>query len=113
MLLEMLVALAIFSLAALALIRLQAVAVRSAADLDDRQMARITAHNLMVDAQTSPDILAPGESRGEVQNGGRTWHWVRRVSRTGEGGLLRVDLSLRSKDEATATALSFLRENPS
>ena len=53
-LLEMLVALAVFSLAALALVRLQGVTLRTAADLDSKALGQIVARNLMVDVQSDP-----------------------------------------------------------
>lgn len=112
-LLEMLVALAVFSLAALALIRLQAVTVRTAADLDDRQMARIVARNLMVDLQTSPDNLATGDKDGTVENGGRAWHWRQKVAKTGEEDVVRVDISVESGRAGSSPAvLTFLKVQP-
>lgn len=109
-LLEMLVALAVFSLAALALVRLQAVAVRTAADLDERQMAGLVAHNLMVDVQTSPDMLVAGDSQGELVNGGRRWRWARRVSKTGDEAVYRVDIRVEGAGLAASPAvLTFLK----
>lgn len=112
-LLEMLVALAVFSLAALAMIRLQAVAVRTTADLDQRQMARLVAHNEMVDLLTSPDVLATGEQEGKVSNGGRDWHWQRKVSKTGDRDVVRVDLRVTGAPDASPAVLTFLRAQPS
>lgn len=112
-LLEMLVALAVFSLAALAMVRLQAVAVRTTADLDQRQMARLVAHNEMVDLLTSPDVLATGEQRGKVSNGGREWQWERKVSKTGDQDVVRIDLRVTGGADASPAVLTFLRAQPS
>ena len=112
-LLEMLVALAVFSLAALALVRLQAVTVRTTADLDDRQLARIVAHNLMVDLQTSPDMPATGDKDGTVENAGLTWRWDRKVSKTDEDDVIRVDIRVESGRAGTSPAvLTFLKVQP-
>lgn len=109
----MLVALAVFSLAALALIRLQAVTVRTTADLDERQLARIVARNMMVDLQTSPDPVTLGEEDGSVENGGRTWRWDRRVSRTDEEDVFRVDIRVESaRAGASPAGLTFLKAQP-
>lgn len=106
----MLVALAVFSLAALALIRLQAVSLRGAADLDERQMARIVAHNLMVEAQTEPGPLARGKSDGTLENGGRQWRWQQEVSATDASDIVRVDVRVTSADGGGSPAvLTFLR----
>lgn len=109
-LLEMLVALAVFSLAALALIRLQAVSIRTTADLGERQMAGIVAHNLMVEAQTAPDVLATGESDGVLENGGRRWQWNRSVSATDMADIVRVDVRVTGANgEGSPAVLTFLK----
>jgi len=113
-LLEMLVALAVFSLAALALIRLQAVSIRTTADLAEHQIARIVAHNLMVEAQSNPAPLTVGERDGEIENGGRQWRWEQKVSASGEADIMRVDVRVVSADAASASpaVLTFLKAQP-
>lgn len=110
-LLEMLVALAVFSLAALALIRLQAVSIRTAADLDARQLAEIVAHNLMVEAQTEPGPITIGKSTGRLDNGGRSWNWAQTVSKTDDPKLVRVDVRVNGA-EGMSAMLSFVRAQP-
>ncbi|MGD9812093.1 MAG: type II secretion system minor pseudopilin GspI [Sphingobium sp.] len=109
-LLEMLVALAVFSLAALALIRLQAVTLRTTADLDERQLGGIVAHNLMVDAQTTPDPLTMGDSEGSVENGGRQWRWTQKVAVTDAADIVRIDVRvLPASGSGSPAVLTFLR----
>ena len=108
-LLEMLVALAVFSLAALALVRLQGVTLRTAADLDSKAMGQIVARNLMVDVQTDPVPPSIGEEDGEVSNGGRRWRWSRMVKPTDDRRLLQVDLTVDGQPGASPVALSFVR----
>src|SRR3546814_3247310 len=74
-LLEMLVALAVFSLAALALIRLQSVTLHTAADLDGKTLGQIGGHNLMMEIQTDPARPSIGKDVGEIENGRRKWGW--------------------------------------
>lgn len=108
-LLEMLVALAVFSLAALSLVRLQGVTLRTAADLDSKAMGQIVARNLMVAVQTDPVPPTVGEAKGDVANGGRQWRWTRTVSATGDKRLLRVDLTVDGQPGASPAVLSFVR----
>lgn len=108
-LLEMLVALAVFSLAALALVRLQGVTLRTAADLDSKALGQIVARNLMVEAQTDPAPPSIGEQDGEVENGGRRWHWSRSVRATDDKRLLQVDLTIDGQPGASPVVLSFIR----
>ena len=108
-LLEMLVALAVFSLAALALVRLQGVTLRTAADLDSKALGQIVARNLMVEVQTDPLPPSIGEADGDVTNGGRRWHWSRVVKPTDDRRLLQVDLTVDGQPGASPVALSFVR----
>ena len=57
-LIEMLVALAIFSLAALALLRLQGATVTTTGQLQDQALAQIVARNIAVEALTDPPKTA-------------------------------------------------------
>lgn len=108
-LLEMLVALAVFSLAALALVRLQGVTLRTAADLHGKAVGQIVARNLMVEAQTDPAPPSLGREEGDVENGGRRWHWTREVKATDDKRLLQVDLTVEGQPGASPVALSFVR----
>lgn len=108
-LLEMLVALAVFSLAALALVRLQGVTLRTAADLDSKALGQIVARNLMVEVQSDPLPPSVGEDDGEVANGGRTWRWHRIVKPTDDQRLLQVDLTVDGQPGASPVVLSFVR----
>ena len=108
-LLEMLVALAVFSLAALALVRLQGVTLRTTADLDSKALGQIVARNLMVEVQTDLAPPAVGEEAGDVDNGGRRWHWRRVVKATDDPRLLQVDVTVDGQPGASPSALSFVR----
>ncbi|MBB6122701.1 type II secretion system minor pseudopilin GspI [Sphingobium subterraneum] len=112
-LIEMLVALAVFALAALALLRLQAVSLRTASELDERQMAQIVAHNLMVERLTDPALPPLGQRQGDSQNGGRRWHWTESVSAGGAPDVVRVDVVVEAQGSGSSRAtLSFLRGQP-
>lgn len=108
-LIEMLVALAVFSLAALSLLKLQGVSLRTAADLDARVVADVVAQNLAVEALTDPVAPAIGRSGGVRTNGGRNWRWTRLVSATPDATLLRVDLVVQGDAPAARSALTLVR----
>ncbi len=105
----MLVALAVFSLAALALVRLQGVTLHTAADLDSKAMGQIVARNLMVEVQTDPAPPSLGNEEGDVDNGGRRWHWTREVRATDDKRVLQVDLTVDGQAGASPVVLSFVR----
>lgn len=107
-LLEMLVALAVFSLAALALVRLQGVTLRTAADLDSKALGQIVARNLMVEWRTDPQPPTMGETQGAVTNGGRQWRWTRAVKATDDARLIQVDVVVQGAS-GSPSMLSFVR----
>jgi len=111
-LLEMLVALAVFSLAALALIRLQSVTIRTAADLDSKVLAQFVARNLMVGWQTDPQPPSLGEAKGEVENAGQRWHWTREATKLDDPRLMRVDVRVEGEKTPAPAVLTFVRAVP-
>lgn len=110
-LLEMLVALAVFSLAALALVRLQGVTLRTAADLDVKTLGQIVARNIVVETQTDPQPPPLGEAQGDVTNGGRQWHWTRMAKTTDDKRLVQIDVTVepRGGGSGSPSVLSFVR----
>ncbi|OYY69729.1 type II secretion system minor pseudopilin GspI [Sphingomonas sp. 28-63-12] len=104
-LIEMMVALAVFSLAALALIRLEGATIRSAGILDSTLLASMVAHNVAVETVTEAQPPVTGESRGLEDNGGRSWSWRRVATPIGDQGVMRIDVSV---SDATGTVLGHL-----
>ena len=91
-LLEIMVALAIFSLAALAMVRLQGYSVRSTAVLGDSGMAWQVARNLAVERLSDPAPPVIGDKKGEEVNGGQNWDWTVSTQKTDDARLLRIDI---------------------
>lgn len=91
-LLETLVAFAVFSLGALALINLTGENTRSAAHVETRVLAGIVADNRAVEALSLPFPPAYGDTEGQVELGRRGWTWRQSVSRTPDPGMVRIDV---------------------
>lgn len=108
-LIEMLVALAIFSLAALALLRLQGGTLRSTAQLQGGIVAGIVARNLVVEALTDSAPPALGRSSGAETNAGFRWNWTRTVGRTGEARLQQVTVTVTDEAGRQAATLTAFR----
>lgn len=108
-LIEMLVALAIFSLAALALLRLEGATVSNTARLQDQAMAQIVARNIAVETMTDPAPPSLGQESGEVENGGRRWAWTRLVALSPEPRIQMVTISVRSQAGPEAVTLTIFR----
>jgi general secretion pathway protein I len=99
-LLEIMVALAIFSLAALAMVRLQGYSVRSTADLGESSLAWQVARNVAVEILSDPAPPTLGETSGEETNGGLNWRWSAESSKTDDARLLRVDIRVTGTGRA-------------
>jgi general secretion pathway protein I len=109
-LIEMLVALAVFSIAALALIRLNAATVRTSADVATRTLGQIVAQNIAAETLTDPAAPSIGRAVGTVENAGRSWIWARATSRTADPAILRIDITVTDPQRRFAGALSIARK---
>lgn len=108
-LVEMLVALGIFSLAALALLRLGVATAVQSARLEDQALAQIVARNIAVEALSDPVPPAFGELRGETANAGRRWRWTRRTGRSPEARIQQIKIEVEGVGGPGAAALTVFR----
>jgi general secretion pathway protein I len=108
-LLEMVVALAIFALAGMALLRLEGATLTQSAQLADRAMGQTVARNLAVEILSDPALPAFGTANGEAVNAGRRWRWQRDVTRTGDVRIARVDIVVTDEAGHPAGRLSLAK----
>ena len=112
-LIEMLVALAIFSLAALALLRLGGASATNSASLTDQAIAQTVARNLAVETLTDPQPPAFGASQGDAVNAGRRWRWTRTVSRSPEARIQQIEILVQPEAGGPGRAsLTIFRRGP-
>ena len=97
-LIEMLVALAVFSLAVLALLNLSGENARTAAVVQDQVLAGVVADNRAVEAMLLPLPDLASAAEGLEQAGGMDWRWRRTLSDTGDAGIVRVDVEVGHGD---------------
>lgn len=108
-LVELLVALALFALAALALIRLQGAGVAGVHRLEARMLGQVVARNIAYGALLSRAPPPLGRIEGQERNGGRDWRWQRIVARAAEPGMIRVEVRVTSADGQDAGRLVIFR----
>jgi general secretion pathway protein I len=108
-LIEVMVALTVFGLAALALIRLEGATIRGAATLDRTLMAQMVARNVAIEAVTEGQAPAPGQTRGVEVNGGLRWTWTRAVTPTGNAQVVRVDVAVADAQGRVLSRLTMVR----
>jgi general secretion pathway protein I len=107
-LIEMLVALAIFSLAALALLRLEGATVSNTGRLEEQAIAQIVARNIAVETMTDPVAPAFGRTGGQVVNAGRAFAWTRDTGRSPEPRIQQIAIAV-SGPTASASLVIFRR----
>jgi general secretion pathway protein I len=108
-LLEMLVALAVFSIAALALLRLDAVSLATATDLKAREGAILVAENEAARIATDPAPPPLGNATRRLVNGGQSFVVGQAVTPTPDQRLVRVDLAVRGESVPAIVRLTFIR----
>jgi general secretion pathway protein I len=108
-LIEMMVALAVFGLAALALVRLIGISVTSEQQIAARTIGQVTAQNLAVEWMTDPAPPALGKSAGAISNGGVPMRWQREVKKTADSRLIRIDVVVVDRSGKPQGRLSFAR----
>jgi general secretion pathway protein I len=108
-LIEMLVALAVFSLAALALLRLEGATVSNTARLQDQAVAQIVARNIAVETLTDTVPPAFGRETGQAVNAGRSWGWTRITAKSPEPRIQMITISVQSRSGPEAATLTIFR----
>lgn len=105
-LVETLVALAVFSLAALALLNLAGENTRSAARVETRTLGGIVAENLAVEVMIAADPPR-GVTSGQVDLAGRTWRWTRTATDTDEPDITRIVILVDDQEGRAADRTLF------
>jgi len=106
--LEMLVALAVLSLGAVALLNLADENTRTAALLQTRLFAGIVADNRAVESLTSPMPPAIGTESGIEQAGGQAWRWTRSVAPSADADVLRIRITVTPQGGGRAAMQTVL-----
>lgn len=111
-LIEIMVALAVFSLAAMALVRLESATIRGASILDETFVAQMVARNVAIEAVTDAQPPTAGRVTGVETNGGQAWTWTRQVSALGGSRVLRVDVLVADRTGTQLGRLTMVRPAP-
>ncbi|MDX9998102.1 MAG: type II secretion system minor pseudopilin GspI [Phenylobacterium sp.] len=112
-LIEILVALAVLGLSAVALLNLAGENTRTAAAMETRTLAAVVAENRAIEALVAPATPAFGRTSGADPLAGREWRWLRLVSRTADPRILRIDVVVQAPDaRRTAAEVTVFRGAP-
>lgn len=94
-LLEVLVALAIVAVGMAAVLGALTSSVGTVTYLRDKTFAQWVALNRIATLRLSGQLQAPGNSNGDIDFAGRSWHWRQEVTTTEVPGVVRIDVRVR------------------
>ncbi|EDQ01422.1 type II secretion system minor pseudopilin GspI [Shewanella benthica] len=94
-LLEVIVALAVFSIAAVSITKSLGDQIANMPILEERTYAQWVADNVMVDARLEVKFPAIGKKEGEMELAGRDWYWRKEIVKTSDDKfrMIRVSVS--------------------
>ena len=96
-LIEVMVALAVFSIAVVAMITAQNENIRTITILEERAIAEIAVENILVETVTAPEDIPVGFTSGEVIFAGRPFEWRRQIIETSSPSVHRVTISIYNR----------------
>ncbi|MBV7316697.1 type II secretion system minor pseudopilin GspI [Shewanella sp. NIFS-20-20] len=110
-LLEVMVALGIFAVAALAITKSLGDLMANMPILEERTLAQWVADNQMVDARLEPGFLPIGKKEGSEELAGKEWYWRREIVKTTDDNFRMIRISVsddRRFDRVHAQVSSYV-----
>lgn len=102
-LLEVMMALVIFSIAAISLTKSMSEMMGNLPILEERTLAQWVADNQMVDARLEKGFPSIGKKDGEVELAGRTWYWRKEVVKTTDDNFRMIRIKVSDDDRYSRT----------
>ena len=110
-LLEVMLAMAVFAVAGVALLGVADNNYRHISHLEEQMFANWVASNQLVEASLSTTWPPKNDLKGEIEMAGRTWYWKQKVVKTANDDMraLTMEVRLHEKDElVVASMMTYL-----
>ncbi|MBU2870322.1 type II secretion system minor pseudopilin GspI [Colwellia sp. E2M01] len=110
-LIEVMLAMAVFAVAGVALLGVADNNYRHISLLEDKMFANWVASNQLVEASLNSSWPPKNNKKGEVELAGRTWYWQQKVIKTASSDLQSVVIEVRKNKEdelITASLMTYL-----
>ncbi|MBR9729350.1 type II secretion system minor pseudopilin GspI [Shewanella intestini] len=113
-LLEVIVALAVFSIAAVSIVKSLGDQMVNMPILEQRTLAQWVASNQMVDARLGKEFPDLGQKDGTEKLADKEWHWRREVVKTTDNNfrMIRITVSEDDRFKRVAAQVSSYVHNP-
>ncbi len=102
-LLEVMMALVIFAIAAISLTKSMSEMMANLPILEERTLAQWVADNQMVDARLETGFPELGKKDGETELAGRTWYWRKEVIKTTDDNFRLIRIKISDDDKYSRT----------
>ena len=96
-LIEVLLALSVFALAGIALLSTSDSHLRNLSMLENQMYAEWIAADQLVEVNITTNWPPKNNAKGKIELAGREWHWLQKVGKTEDPGLLQVTVEVRSQ----------------
>jgi general secretion pathway protein I len=106
-LIEVMLAMAIFAIAGVALVSTADNHFRSLSHLETKMMASWIASNQLVEASLETKWPLKNNKKGKVELAGREWFWIQKIKKTNDQNMSQVTVEVRL-DEANKASISYL-----
>lgn len=107
-LLEVMVALAVFAIAALAVMKTASEHLSGLSYLEEKTLATWVAENQLVQLRLEKKWPNQSWVEGQEQMAGQTWHWRYRAVATADSNFKALEMEVRSENKS-ASPVAFLR----
>ena len=102
-LLEVIVALAVFSIAAVSITKSLGEQIANMPILEERTMAQWVAHNQMVDARLETKFPEIGRKDGQLELANQDWYWRKEVVKTTDDNFRMIRISISDDERFSRT----------
>jgi general secretion pathway protein I len=112
-LVEVLAAMALIALAALAMMKAISESARATGLVRERVLAEIVAENRLIETLSAPPARELGASSGRVTMAGQDWRWTQTSAPTSDAAVVRVEVVVTAEDKGPElAALTAFRGAP-
>ena len=107
-LLEVMLAMAVFAIAGVALLGIADNNYRHISHLEEQMFANWVASNQLVEASLDKSWPPKNNRKGKVEMAGRTWHWQQKVVKTANKEMREVTMEVRLDEDEELVSASLV-----
>lgn len=107
-LIEVMLAMAVFSIAGVALLGVADNNYRNISHLEEKMFASWVASNQLVEASLDPTWPPKNNRKGKVELAGKTWYWQQKVVKTTNKELRSVVMEVRADEDDESVITSMM-----